>query len=165
MVKISELNNDLIDEFILFRNKSSKETEYINSLNRQQAQDIINEYNVNNKLAYVLMINNKIIGQLFLDLGIKSKENILCVLLISVLKEFQGHGYGKQLISLSVKLAKENKLNILELIVDKNNLHAINFYEKLGFKYIKPFSSTALIYQKIIKPDKHFSKNSLINKW
>jgi ribosomal protein S18 acetylase RimI-like enzyme len=161
MVKIIKLTTELIDEFILFRNKSNKETEYINKINRQQAEEILNQYNISgNKLAYVLIKHNKIIGQLFLDLGIKNKENILCILLISVLKEFQGQGYGKQLISLSEKLAKENKLNILELIVDKNNSYAIKFYEKLGFKYIKPFSSTALIYQKTL-----LEKSNLMTKW
>lgn len=151
---------DLI-AFIEFRRIASKESEYINELTKTEAEEIINNYNVSGgRVAYVLINNNKIIGQLFIDIGIKSKEKILCLLLISVLKQFEGHGYGKRLISFALKLAKENKLNTVELIVDKNNLHAIKFYERLGFKYIKTFDKTNLVYQKIL-----LEKSNLMTEW
>jgi ribosomal protein S18 acetylase RimI-like enzyme len=36
---------------------------------------------------------------------------------------------------LRLQLLKNNKIKLLLLGVDKNNLHAITLYKKLGFKY------------------------------
>ena len=48
----------------------------------------------------------------------------------------QGKGTGKKLFEYLSKTAKELKVNILELNVNRAN-HALNFYQKMGFEIIE----------------------------
>ena len=53
---------------------------------------------------------------------------------IYVLKEFQGEGYGRQMIIKSKQITKERNGNFLWLGVWKINERAIKFYQREGFK-------------------------------
>jgi len=52
-------------------------------------------------------------------------------------KEFRGKGYGTKLINKAINLAKKNKVDSIELVVNKDNKIAKMLYEKTGFKKTK----------------------------
>ena len=60
------------------------------------------------------------------------------ILAIGVDPRYQGFGYGKKLMMEEEKNAIEQGFQRMQLSVDKNNYHAIGFYESLGWK--KEFS-------------------------
>ncbi|MFA5604042.1 MAG: GNAT family N-acetyltransferase [Bacilli bacterium] len=47
-------------------------------------------------------------------------------------KNYIGLGIGKQMMNYIIKLAKENKCDLIELQVDSENKRAVIFYEHLG---------------------------------
>ena len=58
--------------------------------------------------------------------------------IVSVLKDFQGKGIGKALLSRAIALARQRKMINLWLTVDKDNLIAQHFYSE--FRFIKTSS-------------------------
>jgi len=61
----------------------------------------------------------------------KKKHCVHCI--IGVLEEFQGQGYGKQLLKKLEVWAKTQNIRRLELTVMEHNYRAINLYDSLGF--------------------------------
>lgn len=55
---------------------------------------------------------------------------------IYILKSFQGHGLGQELLNLTIKIAKERGKSYIWLGVWENNIKALNFYTKNGFYQI-----------------------------
>lgn len=53
---------------------------------------------------------------------------------VSVFEKFQGQGIAKKLLSFIDEKAKELDFKKVSLLVDINNLKALNLYEKMGFK-------------------------------
>ncbi|MEH7351345.1 GNAT family N-acetyltransferase [Gottfriedia acidiceleris] len=53
---------------------------------------------------------------------------------VCVLKEFWGHGIGKNLLKQSISWADTNNLHKINLSVLETNAKAIKLYEKLGFE-------------------------------
>ncbi len=53
---------------------------------------------------------------------------------IYIAKNYIGKGIGKQLMQLSIQLAKEKNKQIIWLGVWEKNQHAINFYQHFGFE-------------------------------
>jgi ribosomal protein S18 acetylase RimI-like enzyme len=53
---------------------------------------------------------------------------------LSVFEEFQGRGIAKELLGFINNKAKELGFKKVSLIVDVDNLKALNLYEKIGFK-------------------------------
>ncbi len=52
---------------------------------------------------------------------------------IYVLNEFTGHYVGKKMIEESMKIARDNKFDLMWLVVQDINYRAIKFYEKYSF--------------------------------
>lgn len=52
---------------------------------------------------------------------------------VSVLKEFGRKGIAKQLLKKTITISNELGFKLIELEVNKNNINAINLYEKLNF--------------------------------
>ncbi|NCC68266.1 MAG: GNAT family N-acetyltransferase, partial [Clostridia bacterium] len=50
--------------------------------------------------------------------------------------EYRGHGFGPQLVGHAVSVFRKLNRTSLRLHVAQTNIHAIEFYEKLGFKHI-----------------------------
>jgi GNAT superfamily N-acetyltransferase len=90
------------------------------------------------EFIYVIEDNlNQIVG--FINGG-KSRESELDdytaeLYAIYLLQEVQGKGYGRQLFNILIEALKEKEYNKLMLWVLENN-PSINFYKKLGGKYI-----------------------------
>ena len=145
-MEVIKLENKHLDEFISFRIKSHKESEYINSSNINKATKLLKEYNKDNgKFAFIVLDNNTVIGQLYVK--INPISNICHLLSISILKEYYGTGLSYQLLNKVKELAKINNKDIIELIVNKNNERALNFYKNNGFKFIKHYNTNDDIYQ------------------
>lgn len=53
---------------------------------------------------------------------------------IYITKKYTGKGIGKQLMQMSIQLAKEKNKHIIWLGVWEKNQHAINFYQQFGFE-------------------------------
>jgi ribosomal protein S18 acetylase RimI-like enzyme len=53
---------------------------------------------------------------------------------LSVFEKFQGRGIAKELLAFIYDKAKELGFKKISLIVDIDNLKALNLYEKMGFK-------------------------------
>ena len=146
---IVPLKDVSIEDYVEFKNKSAKESEYINRSSVKQVKELLKREEENkNLLSFLLLDNKEIIGQLFLKLN--KKEKTLHILLISVSKSHAKKGYGKKLIDKAVEVAKSNKLEQIELIVRDTNKPAIKFYEKNDFKYKKEYDKKNLVYVKTI---------------
>ena len=53
---------------------------------------------------------------------------------IDILPEYQGNGYGAQMMNTMLNNLKQKKVKGIMLMVNKDNHGAIRFYERLGFK-------------------------------
>ena len=53
---------------------------------------------------------------------------------IDILREYQGKGYGAQMMNTMLSNLKSKKVKGIMLMVNKDNHGAIRFYERLGFK-------------------------------
>lgn len=65
------------------------------------------------------------------------KANVMLIDSVQTKERFRGKGYGKMLIKKAIKLAKERKVDSIELVVNKNNKIAKKLYEQAGFEKTK----------------------------
>ena len=75
--------------------------------------------------------NHKIIGFL---IGVKISNQKTKILMISVSPQFQKQKIGSKLLEEFIKRTQKEKINSIELEVRTDNIKAIKFYEKNGFK-------------------------------
>ncbi len=102
---------------------------------------------------YFAILDNEIIGYLKINFSQAQTEikddKSLEIQRIYVLEEFQGKRIGKSLYQKAVEIASQKDLDYLWLGVWKENSHAIQFYEKIGFvafdKHIFQLGSDAQI--------------------
>lgn len=87
---------------------------------------------------YFIKLNQQITGYLKLNNGESQTEiqhnNALEIERVYVLKEFHGKQFGKLLLQKAITIAKEKQYNYIWLGVWENNIKAISFYIKNGFK-------------------------------
>lgn len=101
-------------------------------------EKVKSELSDKNSEFYFAELNNKIIGYLKVNFGdsqteIKS-EKALEIERIYVLKEFHGKKVGQILYEKAIEFAREIRVDFIWLGVWEQNLRAIHFYEKNGFK-------------------------------
>ncbi|MEM5831844.1 MAG: GNAT family N-acetyltransferase [Candidatus Aenigmatarchaeota archaeon] len=85
----------------------------------------------------VAEVNGKIAGFICCDTNFFSKKENRRVLEIHeffVIPEYRGIGIGKMLLEKSIEIAKNNGIEIIELVVGEENFRAISFYEKNNFE-------------------------------
>ncbi len=154
-----------IEEFVIFRELSKDESEYLNGATVETAETILAEYvAANNKYAFLASKNSKIVGQLFLTVH----KHKLFINLISILISEQGTGLAKQLFEKAFEIAKSKDVFEIELIVHEDNTRAINFYKKMGFSFKERYKkSKKLTYTKILKAvsKEDLSYQSKLMKW
>lgn len=90
-------------------------------------------YETNPDGFIVATLNHKIIGFL---IGVKINNEKTKILMISVLPKYQKQKIGTKLLEEFIKRTQKEKINTIELEVRTDNIKAINFYEKHGFKKI-----------------------------
>lgn len=143
-IQLEKLSLKYLNQFVEFREKSGKESDYVNIVDKDKAKLIIKEWTSGNKKGFILLDGKKIIGQLFVTV----EKDKLILNLISVIKEYQGKGLGDRLINNAIELANINNKTKIELIVNINNDRARAFYERHGFRLYKNHSKTHLVYLK-----------------
>lgn len=67
----------------------------------------------------------------------KKTNEILRLEKIYLLPETHHQGIGKELVTFSEKMGKEQDFSILQLNVNRHNQSAIQFYKKRGFEIVK----------------------------
>jgi N-acetylglutamate synthase-like GNAT family acetyltransferase len=55
---------------------------------------------------------------------------------VRIAKQYRGQGYGKWMINAAIAYAKERNVKIIQFTSSKKRLHALSFYEDLGFEAI-----------------------------
>ena len=64
------------------------------------------------------------------------KAKVMIIDSVLTKEEHRGRGYGTMLLNEALKLAKEENIDSVELIVNQDNAAAKKLYEKIGFKKI-----------------------------
>lgn len=89
-----------------------------------------------NSNFYIVYFNDTVIGYIKLNSAPAQSDindpNSIELQRIYVLKEFQGLGYGKELLDFSIDFTKNKKKEYIWLGVWEKNIKAIRFYEKNG---------------------------------
>lgn len=87
---------------------------------------------------YIVKNNKEVVAYMKLNFDKAQTEagydNSLEVQRIYILEEYKGKHIGKFLIQKAIQIGKSNDLNYIWLGVWENNMNAIKFYEKQGFK-------------------------------
>lgn len=140
--EIIEYNESLKKEYVMFKK------EFLQDIWSDKYEEfMLNNFSLikNNKL-FLLILKNKIIGTILINFN----DNIIYIEELEITKRQRKKGYGKSLIQYLIT----NYSNFfIELIVDKDNVNAINFYNKFGFEIIEDNKST---YK--MKYDKHLKQ-------
>lgn len=121
-----------------FSNENTKEDmdNYIreNFSYEQLEHEIRNDYSK----FYIVENNEEVVAYMKLNFDKAQTEakhnNTLEVQRIYVLQEYKGKHIGKLLIQKAIKISKGSNFNYIWLGVWENNINAIKFYKKLGFK-------------------------------
>jgi hypothetical protein len=134
-----DLKNDsnLIEIFLSNAGKSLDTFRYFNS----KKNNLINTHIV----TCLLMKNNIPIGYGHLDL-----DNNVTWLGISIIENEINKGYGNKIMVYLINKAKILNIKKISLSVDKNNLGAINLYNKLGFKITTSHTNSIFLMDLII---------------
>ena len=100
----------------------------------QLEREIRNDYS----RFYIVKNNEEVVAYMKLNFDKAQTEaghdNTLEVQRIYVLQEYKGKSIGKLLIQKAIEIGKSYNLNYIWLGVWENNIGAIKFYEKQGFK-------------------------------
>lgn len=120
--EISQDDKDLLQQFL------SKATEARKSFRYFESRDI----SILKNHVYTLLALEKgdPVGYGHLDF----EKNVW--LGICVADEAQGKGVGKLIMQKLVEVAREKKITIVKLSVDKQNKSAISLYQKYGFQVV-----------------------------
>ena len=92
----------------------------------------------NNSRFYLVENDNELVGYMKLNFTKtqvnKVFEESLEIQIIYILQEYKGRHIGKRLVEKAIDIAKSSNQNYIWLGVWENNLGAIKFYEKQGFR-------------------------------
>lgn len=92
---------------------------------------------------YCLKIDNNIVGvaslikenKLYDDF--KKFKNIYLLTRVGIDRKYQGKGYSKLLLKNILKNAIEEEVDLIYLLVDKNNIKAKNLYNLFNFRFCR----------------------------
>lgn len=149
MFKILKLDKDNIYKYIDDITQYEKDNFYDEAYTYKQIEEFINEYDN----IEVLLFNDKLIGYIiYRDL------DIIHLFKIYINDCFKGKGYAKLLLDSMISHCINN--NKIYAEVRSNNLSAIKFYNKNGFKilgnkkdFYKNPKDNAIILEKVVKND------------
>ena len=112
--------NDIYDCLMDLKNNSSDDCNVI-------INNMLTYINDNSAIIFASVIDNKLIGFIW---GYEISEDFIHVNYFVVRDNYRNYGIGKKLLN-RIVFEKENYN--FELLVKKNNLKAIKFYENNGF--------------------------------
>lgn len=119
---IKKLQKNQIEDVLLISNSEFKNLSWTKN---QFIADIEN--------IYVYILDNKIVGFVVLLFAIDE----MTILNIAVKNEYKKQKIATKLLKFSENLAKKQQISKIFLEVEQNNTPAKNFYEKMGFEYLR----------------------------
>lgn len=138
-----------IDDIKKYRNGIEPDTPYMGNPSKDKLKErLIECIKDKNKFYYVIIKQKTIVG-MFIYTVDKTKE-VVKVDHISIDKKMYGTGLSNMLMELAEEEANKNRISTLELVVHKDNVRGIKFYEKIGYKQVKAVRHI-LIYRKEIE--------------
>jgi ribosomal protein S18 acetylase RimI-like enzyme len=96
------------------------------------SEEVIAEY-IHLSTNFIARLNTKIVGALLL---LKTRPKTMEIMNISVYKEYQNKGIGKQLISKAIEYVKEIRIKTLEIGTGNPGLIQMMLYQKCGFRIV-----------------------------
>jgi ribosomal protein S18 acetylase RimI-like enzyme len=137
---VEELNQIASKTFIeTFAHLNSEENMKAYLENNLSVSKLTEELSNPHSIFFLAYIENELAAYLKLNLsGAQTEKDFpdaLEIERIYVLNQFKGIGIGKKLIEKAIAIAQQNHLKYIWLGVWENNLPAIDFYRKFGFKY------------------------------
>ena len=128
--ELTNSNSNYLD--LLIKYKLSTILDYANNISKAEKNKIINYVNEHVRedinIYKLICVDNNIIGCILT----KEYDDGVIIDELYLEDEFRGKGIGTSIIK---QLEKDN--SIIYLWVYKDNVNAINLYEKLGFKIIE----------------------------
>lgn len=117
-------------------------------------------FDIDNNGLYVGIIDGKIVSAISLvkDLELtsynwKENSNVIELSRFGVLKEYQGKGISKQILSFIINLVKEHGCKAVHLACQYQNIPAKKLYENFGFKIVcenDMYENHYLLMEKVI---------------
>lgn len=104
----------------------------INDMTKQMLKDLGGFLKILGLGKFIIMINRLQLNSFFP----KTYDDEYFVSNIAVLEQYRGKGIAKSLLGKIERKALENEIKKLSLFVEIDNIHAIQVYEKLGYKKI-----------------------------
>lgn len=97
--------------------------------NLQSSEKMILDIAAGKTEYFLIEVQEKEIGYA----AIEWQEEVLFISKLYLLEESRGHGFASQAVQRFFELALQQKKQALQLTVNKYNLTAIRFYERMGF--------------------------------
>jgi ribosomal protein S18 acetylase RimI-like enzyme len=103
------------------------------NISKNEAKKLFKDQENNkNKLQFMAELDGKVIGKISVLL-----DNEPAYLFgFAIFPTFQGKGYGRELLSYAIKYLVESSRNDIVLEVAVKNKHALELYEKVGFRQV-----------------------------
>ena len=128
MITIKKFKTKDVDYIIRwFSNKNNRRFQKTKTINYEGALNLI--HSSKKRRVYCIFLNNIPIGYGILR-NIPDDPSIG----INIDEPFWGNGYGTKAIKLLEKEAKRFNCKKISLLVDENNIRALNLYTKLKYK-------------------------------
>lgn len=90
----------------------------------------VNQY-LHRSIGYTLNVNGETIGAVLL---LPTRPHTLELVNVAVAEEWQGKGYGKQLVQHAIQCARELGYQVLEVGTGNSSLSQLGLYQKCGFR-------------------------------
>lgn len=104
--------------------------------------DIMKLLQLDDKLCYLLYLNNSIIGYLIGDYRTFPDNRYgFYVSYLYIAKKYRKHGLGKMLMNKIINKCRNQGTKFIILTCDTNDTNIVNFYNKLGFKIDRSLGS------------------------
>ncbi|AZB10858.1 GNAT family N-acetyltransferase [Chryseobacterium sp. G0162] len=136
IAELQEISKKTFSETFSEDNTAESMTQYLET--SFAAEKLHAELNDRNSEFYFARVDQKVIGYLKLNTGLSQTEmkgdHALEIERIYVSKDFHGKKVGQALYDKAIAIATEKNAYYVWLGVWENNLRAINFYSKHGFK-------------------------------
>lgn len=128
MITIKKFKTKDVDYIIRwFSNKNNRLFQKTKTINYKEALNLI--HSSKKRHVYCIFLNNNPIGY-----GILKNIPDNPYIGINIDESFWGNGYGTKAMKLLEKEAKKFGCQKISLLVDENNIRALNLYKKLKYK-------------------------------
>jgi RimJ/RimL family protein N-acetyltransferase len=136
---LSYILEDMAEEFLKLLIQLDNETKFMmfepgeRTITVEQLKTMLSNSNNSNGVFVGVYENDELVGFISANRGIRNRIKHTAYIVIGILQNYTGKGYGRKLIEEVEKWALKWEVNRLELLVMTHNERAINLYEKMGF--------------------------------